>query len=62
MENVSLTTDVLETVCKKYDLPVFENPKDNLIMIITSNKPTYDEKCRCLDIYEDYLLDLYDAI
>ena len=62
MENVSLTTDILETVCKKYDLAVFENPKDNLIMIINSNKPTYDEKCKCLDIYEDYLLDLYDVI
>ena len=62
MENEVLTTNVLENVCKKYNLAVFENPKDNLITIITSNKPTYDEKCRCLDIYEDYLLDLYDAI
>lgn len=49
----------LEAICKEYDLPVFENPKDNLLMIFEAAEPTKEEKWEALDIYEEWLLYLH---
>lgn len=49
----------IEAICKKYDLPVFQNLRDNFLMIIQSEKPTKEEKWEALEIYDEWLLDLY---
>ncbi len=49
----------LESLCHEYDLPVFENPKDNFLMILESTEPTKEEKWKALDEYEQWLLNLH---
>lgn len=49
----------IEAICKKYDLPVFQNLRDNFMMIIQSTEPTKAEKWEALEIYDEWLLDLY---
>ncbi len=49
----------LEEICKEYDLPVFESPRDNFIMIIEAAEPTKEEKWEALEIYDNWLLGLY---
>lgn len=49
----------LENICKAYDLPVFQNPRDNFLMIIQSNKPSSDDKFEALELYERYLIAEY---
>lgn len=51
--------ELFVTICKKYDLPIFENPKDSFLMIIESAEPTKEEKNKALDIYDEWLLSLY---
>lgn len=50
----------LEKLCREYDLPVFENPKDNFLMILESAEPTKEEKRRALDEYEKWLLAIHN--
>ena len=53
------TKTYLEGLCKEYDLPVFESPRDNLIMIMESAEPTRDEKLQALEAYEAWILYIY---
>ncbi len=48
----------IEAICKKYDLPVFENPSDNVFTIIQSAEPSQEEK---LDAWENYHQWLYES-
>jgi hypothetical protein len=57
MEN--LTTTYLEELCKKYNLAIFENPRDNFITLISSNKTSKEELWLALDIYDDWLISLH---
>ena len=57
MEN--LTTTYLEELCDKYSITKFESPRDNFLVIIQSNKPTKEELWFALEIYEQWLIDLY---
>lgn len=50
----------LETLCKKYDLSVFESPRDNFIQIIESAEPTKEEKWWALEVYEQWLIGLFE--
>lgn len=54
-------TKTLETICKKYGLSVFESPRDNFLTIIQAAEPTKEEKWYALEIYEQWLLALYDV-
>ena len=51
----------LETICKEYDLPVSQNPRDNFLMIVQAAEPTKEEKWFALEIYEQWLLKFYDV-
>lgn len=48
----------LEELCKEYDLPVFESPRDNFLMILESAEPTKQEKWEALDCYDSWLLEI----
>lgn len=54
-----LTTNYLEDLCKKYKLPIFENPKDNFIILLENMVLTKEELWQALDIYESWLIALY---
>lgn len=49
----NLTTTYLEELCNKYGITKFENPRDNFIMLIQSNKPTKEELWLALEIYDE---------
>lgn len=51
-------TKKLEELCKDYDLPVFESPRDNFLMILESAEPTKQEKWEALNCYETWLLEI----
>ena len=51
------TIQYLEELCKKYDLPTFENPRDNLMTIIESAEPTSEEKLEAFDLYDVWLIE-----
>lgn len=56
----NLTTIYLEELCNKYDIAKFENPRDNFLMLIQSNKPTKEELWLALEIYDEWLIALYE--
>lgn len=49
----------LENICKAYGLPVFENPRDNFLMIIQSSDVTDNDKFEALEHYENWIIALY---
>ena len=52
-------TKKLEEICKKYDLDVFESPRDNFLMICRAAEPSKEEIREALEIYEEWLIALY---
>ena len=44
--------DYLEVLCKDYDLAISENPRNNLIAVLSSAEPTVEEKDLALSAYE----------
>lgn len=47
----------IEAICKEYDLPVFENPRDNVMVILESAEPSKEDKLTAFDCYDEWLLD-----
>lgn len=45
----------IEAICKKYDLPIFPNIRDNVMTIIESAEPTKEEKLEAFDLYDEWL-------
>lgn len=56
----NLTTAYLEELCNKYGITKFESPRDNFLMLIQSNKPTKEELWLALEIYDEWLIALYE--
>ena len=57
MENFKTT--YLEDLCRKYNLPVFESPRDNFITLISSDKASKEDLWLALEIYDEWLIALY---
>ena len=49
----------IECICKKYDLPVFQNIRDNVMSIIESAEPSGNEKLEAFDIYDAWLYEAF---
>ena len=45
----------IKEICKKYDLPIFPNIRDNVMSIIESAEPTKEEKLEAFDLYDEWL-------
>lgn len=50
-------TKKIEAICQKYDLPTFENPRDNVMVIIASAEASGEDKLEAFDLYDEYLID-----
>ena len=51
----------IEEKCKKYDLPVFENPRDNMMILLEAAEPSNEDKLEVLDLYDEFLIEQYKA-
>lgn len=49
----------IQAICKKYDLPIFPNIRDNVMRIIESAEPSRAEKLEAFDLYDEWS---YEAI
>lgn len=45
----------IEALCKEYDLPVFKNPRDNVMVILESAEPSKEDKLTAFDCYDEWL-------
>lgn len=50
----------IEAICKEYDLPIFENPRDNVMVILESAEPSKEDKLTAFDCYDEWLLNLQE--
>ena len=48
-------TKKIQAICHKYDLPIFENPRDSLMEIIASAEASGEDKLEAFDLYDEYL-------
>lgn len=49
----------IEEICKKYDLPIFPNIRDNVMIILESAEPTKEEKLEAFDLYDEWLYESF---
>jgi hypothetical protein len=54
-EKMSEIEKKIENTCKKYNLPIFPNIRDNLMDIIESAEPSSEEKLITFELYEEWL-------
>lgn len=45
-------------LCKKYDLPFFQNIRDNVMTIIESAEPSNEDKLKAFDLYDEWLYEV----
>lgn len=51
------TIKKIHEICQKYELPVFENPRDNVMVILAAAEPTGADKLEAFDLYDEYMLE-----
>ena len=49
----------IEALCKKYDLPIFPNIRDNVMTILESAEPSGEEKLQAFDLYDEWLYESF---